>query len=307
VLLVKKGQAPSRKEILDTCLKIFTAFHCKRKWMIQRIICPCGACQTVGNLTLKFIVHYGRVAEIKMGRFITYSGTEMIVAHRLLKNSIGNNEYVLITEKFVQQMPDVSNAADVEWHHLFDEYGSIGKVDYHFALLNEAKKKIPDPPAPDNNYRTDDTPYLEMAIAADFRDVYMAIMNIPGRTEWMPGLQKVEQDAPEVLLGTVHSCTFENYNAVISPLRMTLSDEGILYAEKCFIETMNLSLVYEFLFKNVNPETCTFAARFMNAGESAIPEKINLVFQEDLRKMAGRLKEHCEKMEESLFLQFRST
>src|SRR6185312_2758611 len=156
VLLIRKGMPPSKKEILDTCLKIFNAFHYQRKWMQMYTVCRCGACQAIINLTLKFVVHHGLVSEIKVGRFTTNSGAEMIVAHRLLKNSIGNNEYVLITEKFVQQMPDVSNAADVEWHHLFDEYGSIGKVDYHFALLNEAKKKIPDPPAPDNNYRTDD-------------------------------------------------------------------------------------------------------------------------------------------------------
>src|SRR6476469_2919800 len=48
VLLIKKGSAPSKKEILNTCLKIFNAFHYRRKWMLQHIICPCGACQAVG-------------------------------------------------------------------------------------------------------------------------------------------------------------------------------------------------------------------------------------------------------------------
>ena len=33
VLLIKKGEAPSKKEILDTCIKIFNAFHFRRKWM----------------------------------------------------------------------------------------------------------------------------------------------------------------------------------------------------------------------------------------------------------------------------------
>ena len=108
VLFIKRGPPPAKQEILATCLKIFNAFHFRRKWMRQHIICPCCACQAVVNLTLKFVVHYGPVAEIKVGRFITHSGTELIVAHRLLKNSINNNEYVLITEKLLQRMTDSS-------------------------------------------------------------------------------------------------------------------------------------------------------------------------------------------------------
>src|SRR6476646_1621229 len=67
VLFIKRGPPPARQEILATCLKIFNAFHFKRKWMRQHIICPCCACQAVVNLTLKFVVHYGPVAEIKVG------------------------------------------------------------------------------------------------------------------------------------------------------------------------------------------------------------------------------------------------
>ena len=64
VLLIKKGPAPSKKEILDICLKIFNAFHFQRKWMQQYTVCPCGACQALVNLTLKFVVHHGLLAEI---------------------------------------------------------------------------------------------------------------------------------------------------------------------------------------------------------------------------------------------------
>ena len=248
VLLIKKGPAPSKKEILDICLKIFNAFHFQRKWMQQYTICPCGACKAIINLTLKFVVHHGPLAEIKVGRFVTHSGTEMIVAHRLLKNSIDNNEYLLMTEKLLQQVADPSEAVEMEWASSSEEYASIGKVDYRFALLNEARKNVPEPPKPQNYYSTDNTSYLEIPIAANFMDVYMPMMNIPGRAQWLPGLQKVEQDWPEVFVGSIHHCSFENYQAIISPLRMNLSDEGILYAESCQIEKMNLSLVYEFVF-----------------------------------------------------------
>src|SRR5258706_4080584 len=126
VLLIKKGAAPSKKEILGSCLKIFNAFHFQRKWMQQHTVCPCGACQGIINLTLKFVAHHGPLAEIKVGRFVKQSGPEMIVAHRLLKNSINNNEYLLMTEKLLQQVTDSSEPVEMEWASSSEEYASIG-------------------------------------------------------------------------------------------------------------------------------------------------------------------------------------
>src|SRR5215210_2628206 len=83
VLMIKKGPPPSQKEILDTCLRIFNAFHLQRNWMQHRAVCPCAACVNISNLTLKFVVHYGPLVEMKVGSFVKHSGTEMIVAHRL--------------------------------------------------------------------------------------------------------------------------------------------------------------------------------------------------------------------------------
>lgn len=301
VLLIKKGPVPDKKDILDICLKIFNAFHFKRKWMRQHIICPCGACQAVVNLTLKFIVHYGPLAEIKVGRFTTQSGTEMIVAHRLLKNNIESHEYVLITEKLLQQAADSTSDVDMKWHNAAEEYASIGKIEYSYTLLNDARKNVPDPPEPQNNYRTDDTPYFEVPIAADYRDVYMAVMNIPERSKWMPGLEKTEQDTPDVLLGSIHRCIFRDHSAIISPLRMTLYPNCILYAESYRIEELNISLVYEFLFKKQDAKACLFAARFMNTDASPVPEKLHTTLSDGIRQMAEKLKEYCEQMKVSSF------
>ena len=301
VLLIKKGAAPSKQEIFDTCLKIFHAFHTQRMWMQQHAVCPCGACQAIINLTLKFVVHHGPLAEIKVGRFVKQSGTEMIVAHRLLKNSIPSNEYLLMTEKLLQQSSGLTDEAEMTWASSSEEYASIGKVEYRYALLNEARKKIPEPPAPDYSYRIDNTSYLEMTIAANYRDVYMVLMNIPGRPEWQQGLQKVEQDIPVVFVGSVHYCSFENYKAVISPIRMTLSDDGIVYAESCRIEELNLSLVHEFVFKKENENSSKFSCRFIKVGESPISEELYTSLIDQQQQMAERLKEYCEKMEVSMF------
>jgi hypothetical protein len=301
VLLIRKGSAPTRKEILNTCLNIFNAFHYQRKWMQQHSVCACGACQAIINLTLKFVVHHGPVAELTVGRFVKQSGTEMIIAHRLLKNSINSNEYLLITEKLFEEVAGVPVQDELEWVSSSEEYASIGKVNYRFALLNDAREKVPELPGLQNDYCVDNTCYMEISIPANFRDVYMIVMNIPGRVEWAPGLRKVEQDVPAVFIGSVHYCTFEDYQAIVSPLRMTMSDEGIFYAESCRIPEMDLSLVYEFVFNNLHEKSCLLACRFMNNGQSPIPEEMGIDLLHRMQDLVEKLAVYCAKMEGSSF------
>jgi len=291
ILLIRKGSAPSKKEIQDTCIKIFNAFHFRRKWMQLHTICPCGACQAIINLTLKFIVHHGPLVEIKVGKFVKQAGPEMIVAHRLLKNSIGSNEYLLVTEKLLQSVNDGSEFDEMEWQTSSEEYSSIGKVNYEFALLNEARKKVPEPPTPEYDYRVDTSTFLEMDIPANFFDVYMILKDIPNRPSWVPGLLKVEQQVPEAFVGSIHNCIFEDYEAILSPIRMTVTEEGIVYAESLRIVVYNVALVYEYVLRKSNENTCLFGCRFFNGGNTNITNEINQKFLLQMQLMVKRLKE----------------
>ena len=301
VLMFKRGPAPTKKEILDICLKIFNAFHYQRKWMQQHSICPCGTCQAIINLTLKFVVHHGPVGEMKIGRFVTLSGTDVIVAHRLLKNSVPSNEYLLMSDKLWNHLPDSSEHFDMEWASLSDEFASLGKVDYYFARLETVRKNTPDPPTPDAFYLTDDSSFIELNIAANYKDVYMILMNIPGRPDWVPGFQKAEQESPDVYVGSMHHCTFENYRADISPLKMELSEEAILFAESCTIIEKNISLVYEYIFKNTGAKNCSFACRILNRSVNPVPDEINNRLYTGMKQMSEKLKSVCEAMDKSFF------
>ncbi|WP_153800756.1 DUF2652 domain-containing protein [Foetidibacter luteolus] len=295
VLLIKKGAAPSQQEILDTCLAIFNAFHFQRSWMQDYTVCPCGACQALVKLSLKFVAHHGPLAEIKVGGFVKQSGKEMIVAHRLLKNSINNDEYLLVTEQLLQNVTGATALPETGWATASEEYASIGKVDYRFMLLNEKRKQAPLPPKPATDYYTDDTPYLELDIAADFFTVYMTVMNIPGRAAWAPGLQKVEQDMPAVVIGSIHHCQFDDYHTVVSPLRMLMTDDSITFAESCHIKELNLHLVHEFICKKLDENTCRLVCRCMNAGNETLSPGTQAMLWDKLNQMALQLKDYCEK------------
>jgi hypothetical protein len=289
VLLIRKGTAPSKKELLDTCLRIFNGFHFQREWLQHYAVCPCEACKAIRHLSLKFIVHYGPLAEMKVGQFVKQSGAEMIIAHRLLKNNVGHDEYVLLSEKFLKHASDSTETIEMDWTDSFEEYPSIGTIAYSYALLEKQRQNVPLPPVIENYY-TDDTSFFEITVTANFHDIYMAIMNIPERADWVPGLQKVEQDVPFVFVGSSHLCTFDDYDVIVSPLRMTASDDRIVYAESCQIKKMSLSLVHEFVIKKVSDDISIFATRLMNVDEHPIPEALHKILFEKMERMAHQIK-----------------
>jgi len=295
VLLIKKGPAPTQDELESICLRIFNAFHFRRKFMQQHNICPCGACQAIINLTLKFVAHHGPVAEITVGRFIKQSGPAMIVAHRLLKNSINNHEYLLVTDQLLQQVTNTSDPIEMEWAHSSEEYPSIGTVDFHFALLNQARKKVPEPPEPQQYFYDDSNTSQELPIKANFNDVYMTIWDVPGRASWISGLLRVEQDTPNAFIGSTHHLIFEKCRATVSPLRMTFSDEGIMYAESCLIPEMDLQVNLEIVCKKSGDKNCIVTWRFINSSVKPLPEETGRIFFDRMKTIMDELKDFSEK------------
>ena len=79
----------------------FDAFHTKaRELSASRSNCPCEACQRILDLRLKAILHQGLVAFRKIHQFDEMAGEDVILVHRLLKNTVAENEYILMTEPY---------------------------------------------------------------------------------------------------------------------------------------------------------------------------------------------------------------
>ncbi len=67
--------------------------------------CPCSACANIGMLKLKFVVHHGKFSRQRLGSVEQLHGTDVIVAHRLLKNSVPSKEYLLVTDAVLDGLP----------------------------------------------------------------------------------------------------------------------------------------------------------------------------------------------------------
>ena len=87
-----------REAITRKILQFFRSFSNKVGQLTLASFCNCRACTNVDQLKLKIIVHTGRAVIYQISGFVELSGPDIIIAHKLLKNSVLSDEYVLLTE-----------------------------------------------------------------------------------------------------------------------------------------------------------------------------------------------------------------
>lgn len=82
------------------------AFLERRQQLAIERVCTCDGCVQAGDLKLKFVAHEGEIAFQKVKRLTELAGVDVILVHRLLKNSVPVPEYVLMSEAVHQRIDD---------------------------------------------------------------------------------------------------------------------------------------------------------------------------------------------------------
>ena len=97
-------------EKLQTSFKVFSQRLEELKFVES---CKCGTCADIGNLKLKSFVHYGDFLIKEINQFKEIAGQDVILAHRLMKNSISVSEYMLFTKSFTE-LKDINSLGSIE-------------------------------------------------------------------------------------------------------------------------------------------------------------------------------------------------
>lgn len=84
--------------LVERLLALFRVFTGRLLEIGAYSVCKCDACAAVGNLKLKVITHSGEALLSQVGPYPTLSGPDVITVHRLAKNSVPEDEYILMTE-----------------------------------------------------------------------------------------------------------------------------------------------------------------------------------------------------------------
>jgi hypothetical protein len=273
---------------------MFQRFHTLLQVIERDSICQCGACQSASNLTLKFIVHYGAIKEIKVANFVKASGLDMIIAHRLLKNKISSDEYILATRAYLERGNGSAHTTALAWQSAFEEYPAIGKVDFNYALLEEIKRGIPAvPPRETPEVNWGEGAY-EVEIAAALQTVYQVITTLENRAEWVLGVLRTEGDKPVDRIGVQHRCVFEERTSEITPIRTEVEGDKIHYVEFTHVPAMGLKCYVDYALAKVAEERTKLEIKIgTEAGQELPPEVMGMLLQ-SFQANGERFKSYCE-------------
>ncbi len=294
LLFYRKGEPVPLAEITAQCVEMFQRFHTLLRVIERDSICQCGACQTASNLTLKFIVHYGAIKEIKVANFVKASGLDMIIAHRLLKNKINSDEYILATRAYLERSNGHAPAARLNWQPTFEEYPAIGKVDFNYALLEEIKRAIPAAPARETPNLIFNEDLYEVEIAAPMQTVYQLIISLENRVEWVIDVRRSEGDRPIDRVGVQHRCVFEEMTSELTPVHTEVQEDNIHYLELSHVPAMGLKWYYNYALRKKDERRTHFAIQLGAEKGQELPPEVYAMVLQSIEANGERLKSYCE-------------
>lgn len=208
ILFFLPGKVPDTATILDQARRTYQAFHAHLKRYEAHRICECGACRSAPRLTLKIVAHAGPMETIRVREFVKPYGTDVILAHRLLKNDVPEDEYVLLTQRLLPEealrsaLPTWARISEAEAHD-----ADLGTVRYGYAPLGELRSEIPEPEPPviPAKIRNPVRKTAELSLPPDA--AFELISNFDYRLSWNDGVDELDYVPDRVnRVGTRHEC-----------------------------------------------------------------------------------------------------
>jgi hypothetical protein len=178
----------------DIIESAYFTFRRRLRDIKQASVCGCKACAAMGDLDFKFVAHHGEMVKQKMGGREELAGRDVIVVHRLLKNTVsekvGDRAYALYSDACVQ-MVGIDPAAHglVEHHETID---IIGDIKLWLRDLEAAWQKENEQTRVEVT-REDAYAILDFDIAAP-RQAVWEYLTVPGQWQkWWPTDELVDQ------------------------------------------------------------------------------------------------------------------
>jgi len=205
ILFYRLGKPSSQSELARQAEVMFLNFHQHLLHYKQNRICQCGACSTAHRLTLKFITHHGKLTIRRIQAHRKLFGPDVILVHRLLKNSIPVDEYLLITESIP---PDIGQEeSDWNFEKGEDTYERIGPVQYRYFPMRFLRKKVPaeSPPADYKDYG--ELFSVSRKIPSSLKRVHRLVTDIDLKSKWYFGVRAIRREQNKLdVVGSRHKC-----------------------------------------------------------------------------------------------------
>lgn len=143
ILFYRTGKLPRFKELIEQMRFFYTEFYKQLKSLDESFSHLIKDNDIPEILGLKIVLHYGKtVSPVSIGSRIKLMGEDVIIAHRLLKNNIPLDEYLLISNTLLDEYKDEVIDKNFGWGELLsqeEQYKHIGEIGYNYVKLEPPK------------------------------------------------------------------------------------------------------------------------------------------------------------------------
>jgi uncharacterized protein YndB with AHSA1/START domain len=214
ILFYREGKPPTAVELLSQVQRMYVRFHAHLKKYESHRICQCGACSRANNLKLKFIVHYGQISKNRVKEYSKLFGKDVIVAHRLLKNEISHQEYVLLTHQLINFCASWVELEQVAWAppEPGESHYDFGKAQYCYITLLPLMMHVPEPAIEEYSLSGATRKMLEYetVIEAPIDMVFNVLSDLSVRHQWLVSLKRSDTLNSKIARnGSTHRCVIK--------------------------------------------------------------------------------------------------
>ena len=243
----KEGKIPSQERLLAQIERMFKAFYSHLKLLETNRICPCNACATAPDLNLKIIAHCGDLQFIEVQGTKKPFGKPVIETHRLLKNSIDSDNYILVSDALSQKIwlsPNYKSKL-YDFKMLSDTYDNE-TIAYNYSVIDSKNLSLRKYGKP-KKVQIEGAPNLviEQVLETNREQAFEYISNYRYRNDWTEGVEEFQFKLNEVTrLDTVHTCVVNGKHIDFVAVIKDAKPGQIVYGE--FTQNSPADELYQF-------------------------------------------------------------
>lgn len=243
ILFYKFIDKPDFDKITALCINIFKKFHQHLKYYDRDRVCHCGACTSTDSLSLKFIVHFGEFSIYQVGGYSKLLGKDVILAHRLLKNGIGQNEYLLFSDDFIKAscLPDIKIFDMMVMREIME---GLEPTVFYYRILSDLKSEITEPPSRNIVNLPDIKAKSAIDIKYGYQELILALTEPDKRLKWMRNLKKITLKEHKInRVSTSHECLIGGNQIEIKIEQLEDDEKDVKLIERAHMKSPNIDFI----------------------------------------------------------------
>ena len=220
-------------QLIEQSKKMLNAFseHIQR-YNTSRI-CECGACVSAQDLKIKFLIHYGEISFMRVKDIVKPYGADVIKIHRLLKNSIPSDQYLLLSKSTLDFYK--KEESSISEFTLNEDVYDYGTSQYAFTELKPTIKSDITQPKLTSKPSREPEINVNIEISGDINVVIQYISDLRNRIKWYKFIDNLQFDSFRInQAGTNHQCIVGNNVFNVETIKWELSAHERGYGERTF-------------------------------------------------------------------------